>query len=70
MFRTDVEVLDICQVFPSNSDGSFFEKDFILNRETMETYTSVGVFGRCIRTSYNNLLNHFSTFPRSKKCVQ
>ena len=45
MIRTDVTVLDIWQVFPStvNSDDPFFEKDFILNRETMKTYNSFGV---------------------------
>lgn len=48
MFRTDVAVLDI---FPSNSDDAFFEKDFIFNMETMEFYTSVGVSGSSIRTA-------------------
>ena len=69
MVRTDVAVLDIWQVFPSNSNDPFFEKDFIFNRETMKTYTSFGVSGSSIRTAHNNAQNHFSSFPRSSKCA-
>ena len=38
MIRTYVTVLDIfCKFSLLNSDDLFFEKDFILNRETMKT---------------------------------